>query len=288
MRQIRRGKSVTHIMDVSSSFAGRKQDRHDPTMPALEVKSGPPPQTKDVTIPPLGLEGILAIPSGAPAIVLFAHGSGSSRLSPRNTYVATSLQQSGLATLLFDLLRPEEAADRANVFDIELLSDRLCLATEWVRQEQETAGLKIGYFGASTGAAAALQAATRIPVEVGAIVSRGGRPDLAADLSKVQAATLLIVGGYDDVVISLNQDALARLRCDKKLVIVPEAGHLFEEPGKLDEVIPLAREWFSTHLTSAAPEKKAMRPLRVTRRDHRPRQSAPPERARLLGSRLLA
>ncbi len=211
------------------------------------MQSSPSTAGQDVIIPPRDLEGILTVPAGTAAIVLFAHGSGSSRLSPRNTYVASLLQEAGLATLLFDLLRPEEAANRANVFNIELLADRLRMATDWVRQGT-TAGLPIGYFGASTGAAAALLAASRSTEEIGAIVSRGGRPDLATGLGMVRAPTLLIVGGYDDVVLSLNQSTLEQLHCDKKLVVVPEAGHLFEEPGKLDDVIRLAREWFLSHL----------------------------------------
>ena len=254
VKRIQRTLPMLRAYDVHRAQGQRRRGK--PTMLASEAKPNPPPQIKEITIPPWGLEGILAIPPQATRIVLFAHGSGSSRLSPRNTYVATLLQQYGLATLLFDLLRPEEAADRANVFDIGLLSERLRLATEWVRQEPETAGLTVSYFGASTGAAAALQAAANLPAQVAAIVSRGGRPDLAAGLGKVEAPTLLIVGGHDDVVISLNKDALTKLRCDKKLVIVPEAGHLFEEPGKLDEVIHLARDWFSVHMTSAAPASR--------------------------------
>lgn len=204
---------------------------------------------RDVEISPLGLAGILNVPRAGAALVLFAHGSGSSRLSPRNTQVAEALREAGLGTLLFDLLTEDEAADRENVFDIGLLAERLFLATDWVRQQTELRRSRIGYFGASTGAAAALVAATIKDNDVGAIVSRGGRPDLAGDaLPRVNAPTLLIVGGDDDVVLALNREALARLRCKKKLEIVPGATHLFEEPGTLEQVVALARGWFRDHL----------------------------------------
>ena len=204
----------------------------------------------DVALGPHRLGGILHRPVDATAIVLFAHGSGSSRFSPRNTYVAEALREAGIATLLFDLLTEEEEANRANVFDIGLLAGRLVSATEWVLLNPETKMLRVGYFGASTGAAAALVAAARLGNAVGAVVSRGGRPDLAeAALPDVVAPTLLIVGGYDTVVIELNEFARDRLRCEKDLRIVPEATHLFEEPGKLDDVIRLARQWFVDHLT---------------------------------------
>lgn len=194
------------------------------------------------------LEGILSVPQGAKGIVLFAHGSGSGRFSPRNEWVARMLVESGLATLLLDLLTEAEAADRAKVFDIPLLAERLRLAARWVGGEASTATLPIGYFGASTGAAAALVASIDLP-PVGAIVSRGGRPDLAGDaLDRVGAPTLLIVGGWDQAVIPLNQDALRRLRCEKELVIVPGATHLFEEPGKLDVVAHHAARWFDRYL----------------------------------------
>jgi putative phosphoribosyl transferase len=205
--------------------------------------------TTDVRISPVGLEGILGLPQPAGGIVLFAHGSGSGRLSPRNNYVAAALRSAGLATLLFDLLTEAEAADRSNVFDIELLAERLALATVWVRQREDTKSLPLGYFGASTGAAAALVAAARAPEDVGAIVSRGGRPDMAgAVLDQVRAPTLLIVGGQDLGVLELNEQAFAQLKCVKSLEIVPGATHLFEEPGALDQVIDLARQWFTSHL----------------------------------------
>ncbi len=208
-----------------------------------------PARTRNVTIPPIGLEGMLGIPAGAEAVVLFAHGSGSSRLSPRNNYVAEALRRARLATLLFDLLTVEEAADRAKVFDIGLLAERLLHAADWVRQDAQTQDLRLGYFGASTGAAAALVADARSEAAVGAIVSRGGRPDLAGDaLAKVRAPTLLVVGGLDAAVLELNRSALAALTCQKDLQVVAGATHLFEEPGTLDEVIVLARTWFSDHL----------------------------------------
>jgi putative phosphoribosyl transferase len=206
--------------------------------------------TMDVRISPIGLDGILGLPRPAAGLVLFAHGSGSGRFSPRNTYVAAALRSAGLATLLFDLLTEEEATDRRNVFDIELLAERLALATVWVGQQEDTKSLPIGYFGASTGAAAALVAAARSPRDVGAIVSRGGRPDMAGPvLENVRAPTLLIVGGHDVGVLELNEQAFAQLKCEKRLEIVPGATHLFEEPGALDQVIDLARAWFTRHLT---------------------------------------
>lgn len=210
-----------------------------------------------VRIAPMGLEGLLCLPKAASGIVLFAHGSGSSRLSPRNTYVAESLQAAGLATLLFDLLTEPEAVDRARVFDIPLLADRLAMATEWIATQPETEALAIGYFGASTGAAAALVAAARSERDIAAVVSRGGRPDLAdAELARVRAPTLLIVGGADDVVLDLNRVALAQLTCVKKLTVVPGATHLFEEPGTLDEVIDLARSWFAKHFPAIEEDMK--------------------------------
>jgi putative phosphoribosyl transferase len=199
------------------------------------------------------LEGNLGVPEGARGVVLFAHGSGSSRHSPRNRFVAEYLRDAGLGTLLVDLLtREEEAIDlrtRHLRFDVGLLARRLVDAVDWLAHEEETAGLRVGTFGASTGAAAALIAAAERPDAVGAVVSRGGRPDLAGDaLPRVAAPTLLIVGGADIPVIALNEEALARLHCRKELVIVPGASHLFEEPGTLEEVARLAAEWFSEHL----------------------------------------
>jgi pimeloyl-ACP methyl ester carboxylesterase len=208
-----------------------------------------PDGVTEVRISPLGLEGLLRLPEPARALVLFAHGSGSGRLSPRNNQVAEALRPTGLATLLFDLLTEEESTDRANVFDIELLAERLGVATGWARQQEALKRLPIGYFGASTGAAAALVAAAGSPDEIGAIVSRGGRPDMAGPaLGKVRAPTLLIVGGDDTAVLELNRAALAQLRCEKELQIVPGATHLFEESGALDQVVELARRWFDDHL----------------------------------------
>lgn len=208
-------------------------------------------ETREIAIPPVGLPGTLALPKDARGIVLFAHGSGSSRLSPRNTMVARALEEAGMATLLFDLLTPDEATDRRKVFDIPLLAGRLELALDWIRAERTTAALAVGLFGASTGAAAALTAAARHPGELAAIVSRSGRPDLAADaLSSVAAPTLLIAGGHDELVIELNRQALARLTCPKRLEIVPGAGHLFEEPGTLEKVTALAADWFTEHFKS--------------------------------------
>lgn len=191
------------------------------------------------------LMGILAIPPKIKGMVVFAHGSGSGRFSPRNNYVARILQEVGLGTLLLDLLTEEESLDRANVFDIELLADRLKLAKDWLANRSETSNTKVGYFGASTGAGAALMAAAKDPNNIYAVVSRGGRPDLAGDfLKNVKAATLLIIGGCDDIVIELNRQAFELLDCRKEIKIVPGATHLFEEPGTLEEVAELASEWF--------------------------------------------
>jgi dienelactone hydrolase len=199
------------------------------------------------------LKGILAIPQKARGIVLFAHGSGSTRLSPRNQYVAKLLQEEGLATLLFDLLTPsEQASDLRTMnirFDLGLLAERLVSATDWLTEQELTRHLRVGYFGASTGGGAALLAATERPESVVAIVSRGGRPDLAGTaLTRVQAPTLLIVGEYDLPVIRLNQEALALLDVDKQLKIVAGATHLFDEPGTLEEVAGLAGQWFKRYL----------------------------------------
>ena len=218
-----------------------------------------------ITAGPVTLEGNLSLPRGARGIVMFAHGSGSSRLSPRNRYVAQLLNQARLATLLVDLLTAqEEAIDLRTArlrFDIGLLAERLVGATDWLLEHPQTRELQIGYFGASTGAAAALVAAAERLDEVAAIVSRGGRPDLAGPrLPQVRAPTLLIVGGNDVQVIELNRAAFAQLRCEKQLVIVPGATHLFEEPAALDEVARLAREWFQRYLARAeASETRANR-----------------------------
>jgi putative phosphoribosyl transferase len=200
------------------------------------------------------LQGILAVPLGASGVVAFAHGSGSGRHSPRNQYVARVLQEGGLATLLIDLLEEDEADDREKVFDIELLADRLQAVADWLRSESDTRDLPLGYFGASTGAAAALVAAARHPALVAAVVSRGGRPDLAANyLGDVAAPTLLIVGGNDDVVVQLNRQAYERLPCEKELTIVAGATHLFPEPGALEHVARLAEAWFRGHLSGGRP-----------------------------------
>lgn len=211
-------------------------------------------EERAVRIPAGGVElaGTLTLPPGARGVVIFVHGSGSSRLSPRNIAVARALQAERLGTLLFDLLTEAEAGDRANVFDIELLADRLADVTRWFREEPEAGGLPVGYFGASTGGAAALVAAARAPEGVRAVVSRGGRPDLAGEyLTAVQAPTLLIVGGRDEVVLELNRDALAHLRCPKRLVVIPGATHLFEEPGTLEAVAREAAGWFTACLAEA-------------------------------------
>ena len=200
----------------------------------------------------VSLPGTLTVPPGSRAVVAFAHGSGSSRLSPRNAVVAEALHQRSLATLLFDLLTPDEAEDRGNVFDIPLLAGRLAAAARWLSGGAAVAALPVGYFGASTGGGAALWAATEpLAPEPFAVVSRGGRPDLAGErLSRVGAPTLLIVGGNDPVVLELNREAQAALRCESRLAIVPGATHLFEEPGSLEEVARLAGDWFAGHLPS--------------------------------------
>ncbi len=198
----------------------------------------------------VSLPGILEIPANAGGIVVFAHGSGSSRLSPRNSMVAEHLNSNGLATLLFDLLTPAESMNRSNVFDIGLLGTRLAQVCRWLRRRQEAADLPIGLFGASTGAAAALVGAAALPDVVGAVVSRGGRPDLAGPaLARVGAPTLLIVGSLDTVVIDLNRQALAQMSGTHELTIVPGAGHLFEEPGTLNRVADLATSWFVDHFS---------------------------------------
>lgn len=202
-----------------------------------------------ITAEQVTMEGVLNVPRGAQGLVLFAHGSGSSRLSPRNNFVADVLYDAGLATLLIDLLSKEEDAVYQTRFDIELLTKRLGLVIQWLKKEKETNYLVIGLFGSSTGAAAALRLAALLGSAIHAVVSRGGRPDLAMDaLDLVTAPTLFIVGGADFGVIELNQKAYDRLLCEKLLEIVPNATHLFEEPGCLEEVARLAKEWFKKHL----------------------------------------
>lgn len=207
---------------------------------------------REVLVGPHQLQALLSVPHDAAGLVIFAHGSGSGRLSPRNNHVAQALRAYGQATLLLDLLTPAEEQDRGNVFDINLLASRLKSAATWAREEPELRDLPIGYFGASTGAAAALVAASN-DANIAAIVSRGGRPDLAREaLRLVSAPTLLLVGSLDGPVITLNQAAFMALICSKKILIVPGAGHLFEEPGTLDQVIGHARKWFAIHFAQHA------------------------------------
>lgn len=205
-------------------------------------------KTIEIPLRQVVLKGNLFVPDKAKTLVLFSHGSGSSRLSPRNNYVASVLQKEGLATLLFDLLTEEEDRQYKTRFNIDLLTQRLIAVTEWIQVQKETKGLQLAYFGASTGAASALSAAAYFGDEISAVVSRGGRPDLAmSELHLVTAPTLLIVGGWDKVVIVLNQKAFAKLRCERKLEIIPEATHLFEERGKLEDVAILSAKWFAEH-----------------------------------------
>jgi putative phosphoribosyl transferase len=226
-----------------------------PTHEASPSTGDDPPsrdEEVEVTAGPVRLGGHLTVPEDAMGIVVFAHGSGSSRHSPRNRYVAGVLNESGLATLLFDLLTVAEENDRANVFDIPLLARRLVDVTDWLADQPGVGNLPVGYFGASTGAGAALWAAAERGADIAAVVSRGGRPDLAGPrLGNVTAATLLIVGGDDDVVLDLNRQAQARLRCENHLVVVPGATHLFEEPGTLEVAAEAARDWFTGHLASS-------------------------------------
>lgn len=203
-------------------------------------------KTVEIYLEDVLLHADLSIPEKAKGIVLFSHGSGNRRLSPRNNFVAEVIQQKGLGTLLFDLLTEKEDRVYENRFDIEVLTDRLIAVTNWVLKNPETKALQPGYFGASTGAASALMAAAHFGDQIKAIVSRGGRPDLGMqNIEKVKAPTLLIVGGYDDLVIQLNQKAFEKLKCERKFKIVPEASHLFEEPGKLDIVARLSADWFA-------------------------------------------
>jgi putative phosphoribosyl transferase len=199
------------------------------------------------------LAGNLTLPEGTGSVVVFAHGSGSSRLSSRNKFVASALNRDGLGTLLFDLLTEEEGRIRANVFDLALLSRRITDATDWLREQPATGNARIGYFGASTGAGAALLAAAEPRSDIGAVVSRGGRPDLAAPkLGDVRAPTLLIVGGHDELVLEMNREAMTHLRCENRLEVVPGATHLFEEPGALEVATQLASSWFTDHLANGS------------------------------------
>ncbi len=237
-----------YFQAVGQFFEDFRQVSDEEVIAALAAMKGIDPEVK---IPAEGvtLEGELNLPAQAHGVVLFAHGSGSSRHSPRNQYVAKVLQSAKIGTLLFDLLSPKEDEIYETRFNIELLTQRLITATRWLRKRPETKELSFGYFGASTGAAAALWAAAELGKEIKCVVSRGGRPDLALEvLPEVTAPTLLIVGGWDDVVIGLNQKAFVNLQAEKKLEIVPEATHLFEEPGKLEEAARLAKDWFLKYL----------------------------------------
>jgi putative phosphoribosyl transferase len=222
---------------------------------AHEAKPGAGLEVRDVQIPPLALSGTLRIPGEAHAFIAFAHGSGSSRFSPRNMTVAEGLNARGFGTLLFDLLSSEEEADRANVFNVALLAERLVDAINWLDREVPAPPRPLGLFGASTGAAAALVAAARLGDRIGAVVSRGGRPDLVGQtLDEIRTSTLLIVGGADYGVIELNKEALRHLKGPKALQIVPGASHLFPEPGALEAVIDYAGRWFARHLGGSAPK----------------------------------
>jgi putative phosphoribosyl transferase len=250
--------SDDEVVDCLARAAERARPAADAS---TRVPNDPPSRDEDVEVDtgPVRLGGHLTLPDGASGIVVFAHGSGSSRHSARNRYVATVLNEARLGTLLFDLLTTEEEHDRGNVFDIELLAGRLVDVTRWLRRQPGSGTLPIGYFGASTGAAAALWAATEPGADIAAVVSRGGRPDLAwPRLHGVTAPTLLIVGGDDHVVLDLNRQARARLRCENRLAVVPGATHLFEEPGTLQAAAELARDWYTSHL--------AARPQPVVRR----------------------
>jgi len=228
----------------------------------------------EVVIEPEGLKALLGLPKDPRGLVIFAHGSGSGRFSARNNEVARGLYESGLATLLLDLLKPDEERDRRNVFDIGLLAGRLASAARWARQQRELAKLPIGYFGASTGGGAALVAAAS-DQSIRAVVSRGGRPDLAGDaLPKVTAPTLLIVGGDDTQVVALNREAARQMHCEVEIVIVPGATHLFEEPGALESVVEHAQGWFLEHLASPATDPRPSRPLRFADRRDAGRQLA--------------
>jgi putative phosphoribosyl transferase len=236
---------------IGQFYADFSQTSDDEVVDCLAHADTPRPRDEEVTVSAASvrLGGRLTVPPRAAGLVVFAHGSGSSRHSPRNRYVAAVLNEAGLGTLLFDLLTPAEEHDRAKVFDIGLLGDRLVEATRWLLSEPDGRVGPIGYFGASTGAAAALWAAAEPGTDIAAVVSRGGRPDLAAGrLGAVRAPTLLIVGGRDDVVLELNREAQRHLRVESRLDVVPGASHLFEEPGTLQIAAELARDWFTSHL----------------------------------------
>jgi putative phosphoribosyl transferase len=253
--------SDEEVADLLAAAAARSRAATAPGDPAA-VPDDHRGVDEEVAVPADGVElgGHLCLPPGAGGLVVFVHGSGSSRHSPRNRYVAHVLNGGGLGTLLFDLLTPAEEADRTNVFDIDLLAQRLGSVTTWVSEQPQARGLPIGYFGASTGAAAALWAAAEPGSQVAAIVSRGGRPDLAIPrLAEVRAPTLLIVGSRDDIVLELNRRAQSHLRCENRLEVVAGATHLFEEPGTLDQAAALARDWFTSHLATAAPGRTVNR-----------------------------
>jgi len=215
-------------------------------------------QPVEINIDGVVLPGTLGLPLGARGVVIFSHGSGSSRLSPRNTFVANILRAGGIGTLLFDLLTPEEDQVYEARFDIDLLTERLMQVTGWLRGQPAASALNIGYFGASTGSASALRAAAELGPIVSAVVSRGGRPDLAMEaLSRVQASVLLIVGGSDQVVLEMNQEAFSHITAPKRLEVIPGATHLFEEPGALEEVARLATDWFQQYLGMPAGRREA-------------------------------
>ncbi|MGX4693153.1 phosphoribosyltransferase family protein [Streptomyces sp. JNUCC 63] len=249
---------------VGQFYADFAQLDDEDVVTFLHRAAGRSPADREVEVAAgaVRLGGHLTVPPDATGVVVFAHGSGSGRRSPRNRFVAEGLNQAGLGTLLFDLLTEEEARDRANVFDTELLATRLTDATAWLRAQPAAEGLAVGYFGASTGAAAALWAAAESGARVAAVVSRGGRPDLAgARLPAVTAPTLLIVGGADLTVLDLNRQAQARMTCENRLAVVPGATHLFEERGALETVTALARDWFTDHVTPLPhPKEGGFRP----------------------------
>jgi putative phosphoribosyl transferase len=247
----------TQVSDDEVAVLLERADAHLPVDAGIAADD-PPVRDEDVevTAGPVRLTGHLTVPERCSGLVIFAHGSGSSRHSPRNRFVAATLNAAGLGTLLFDLLTPEEELERSAVFDVELLAERLCAVTSWLLDQPQAEGRRVGYFGASTGAAAALWAAAEPGSKIAAVVSRGGRPDLAGPrLADVRAPTLLIVGGDDDVVLQLNRHAQRQLACENRVVVVAGATHLFEEPGALEEVADLARTWFVDFLEPAVTGK---------------------------------